>query len=138
MKIKSLDQIARDVELVTSEVQAQLNLKANIDAMSGAVFIGSGTTAQRPTLPLEARAIWYNTELLKFEGWNGTQWLGIGGGATGGGPDTVFIENEYTITTNYTIPAGKSAVSVGDSSGNIYFNSGVQVDFSAGSRWVIL
>ena len=55
-----------------------------------------------------------------------------------GGTDNVFIENEYTVTADYTIPAGKSAVSVGDANGNVTINSGVTVTVSDGSRWVIL
>jgi hypothetical protein len=60
------------------------------------------------------------------------------GGAIGGGTDQVFNENSYVITTNYTIPAGKSAITVGDSNGNVTINSGVTVTLSAGSRWVVL
>ena len=41
---------------------------------------------------------------------------GGGGGASGGGTDESFLENQYTITQNYTIGDGdgdKNAVSVG-------------------------
>jgi len=44
----------------------------------------------------------------------------LGGGATGGGSDTVFFENSLTVAANYSIPADKNAgtfgpVSVADS-----------------------
>jgi hypothetical protein len=42
--------------------------------------LGSGTTAQRPSSPVIAM-IWYNTELATFEGYDGTQWKAVGGGA---------------------------------------------------------
>lgn len=105
---------------------------------TGVLYLPSGPTAQRPVLPANIRAIRFNTDLVSFEGWNGTAWGSLGGGATGGSKDKVFIENEYTITSDYTIPAGKSAVTVADSNGNVTINSGVNVTVSAGSRWVIL
>jgi hypothetical protein len=58
----------------------------------------------------------------------------LGAGATGGGSDNVFFENSLTVTTDYTITAGKSASSTGD----ITINSGVTVTIPSGSRWVIL
>ena len=61
-------------------------------------------------------------------------WSGIGGGATGGGTDQIFVENGQTVTTSYVIPAGKNASSVGP----ITINSGVTVTVLSDSRWVIL
>lgn len=121
-----------------SYVQGELTDKADRDVTSGAVFLGSGTTAQRPVLLSTARAMWYNTDLLKFEGWNGTQWVGVGGGATGGGADTVFVETSYTVTQNYTLTAGKSAMTVGDYLGNVTIAEGVDITIPDTSVWVIL
>lgn len=56
------------------------------------------------------------------------------GGATGGGSDKVFVENDQVITTIYTIPAGKNASSVGP----VSIDAGVTVTISANSTWVIL
>jgi hypothetical protein len=61
-------------------------------------------------------------------------WSGIGGGATGGGTDQIFVENGQTVTTSYVIPVGKNASSVGP----ITINSGVTVTVLSDSRWVIL
>ena len=61
-------------------------------------------------------------------------WAAVSSGATGGGTDQVFVNNSQTITTDYTIPSGKSA----SSTGPITMNSGVDITLSAGSRWVIL
>jgi len=108
------------------------------DSDTGVVYLTAGTTAQRPPLASNIQAIRYNTDLLSFEGWSGTAWGSLGGGATGGGTDNVFNENEYVVTTNYTIPAGKSAVTVGDASGNVTINSGVTVTLDTNSRWVVL
>ena len=56
------------------------------------------------------------------------------GGATGGGVDEAFLENDQTVTTDYTIPAGKNAMSTGP----ITINTGVTVTVSTGSTWVVL
>ena len=61
-------------------------------------------------------------------------WGQLGGGATGGGGDQVFVENSMTVTTSYAIPSGKSASSVGA----ITIDSGVTVTIPDGSRWVVL
>lgn len=42
--------------------------------------VGSGTTSQRPISP-ETGMIWYNTEKNQFEGYDGNDWVFIGGGA---------------------------------------------------------
>jgi len=55
----------------------------------------------------------YNTTNAQFEGYSDGQWNQIGGGATGGGGDTVFVLNSRIVTANYTFPIGKSAESVG-------------------------
>ena len=97
-----------------------------------AIKVPVGTTAQRPT-PVTGH-IRFNSTLGVFESYNGTAWGSIGGGATGGGADTVFIENSKVITTNYTITTGKNAMSTG----NLTINSGVTVTVPSGSRWVVL
>lgn len=97
-----------------------------------AIKVPVGTTDQRPTGV--AGQIRYNTTLGRFESYNGTAWGAIGGGATGGGADEVFVENSLNVTQDYTITSGKSASSVGD----LTINSGVTVTVPSGSRWVIL
>lgn len=57
-----------------------------------------------------------------------------GGGATGGGSDEAFYENDQIITTSYTITAGKNAMTAGD----VTINTGVTVTVPSGSRWVII
>jgi hypothetical protein len=69
-----------------------------------------------------------------FEGYNGTAWGSLGGGATGGGGDQVFVENDQTVTADYTITADKNA----SSTGPIEINDGVTVTVSDGARWVVI
>jgi hypothetical protein len=58
----------------------------------------------------------------------------VGGGATGGGADTVFLENSNTVTTNYTLSTGKNAVSAGP----VTINAGITVTVPSGASWVIV
>lgn len=57
-----------------------------------------------------------------------------GTGATGGGNDQVFYENDQAVTTNYTITANKNAVTAGP----VTVNSGVTVIIPSGSTWVVV
>lgn len=99
---------------------------------TGALQMPFGTTAQRPTAA--TGQIRYNSSLSQFEGYNGTAWGQLGGGATGAGGDTVFLENGQTVTTNYTLTAGKNAVSAGP----VTVNSGAVVTVPSGASWVIV
>jgi len=100
---------------------------------TGVLDLPVGTTAQRPASP-NSGMIRFNTDLGQFEGYNGTAWSSVGGGATGGGSDTVFLENSNTVTTNYTLTTGKNAVSAGP----VTINSGITVTVPSGASWVIV
>lgn len=100
---------------------------------TGFALIPAGTTAERPASPANGQ-IRYNTTTSQFEGYQGGAWGQLGGGATGAGGDEVFVENSRVVTTNYTIPVGKSAESVGP----ITINAGITVTVSSGERWVVL
>jgi hypothetical protein len=104
-------------------------------ALSGTGYLDlpTGTTAQRPGSP-NSGMVRFNSTLGQFEGHNGTAWGQLGGGATGGGSDTVFIENGQTVTTNYTLSTSKNAVSAGP----VSINSGVTVTVPSGASWVIV
>lgn len=91
-----------------------------------------GTTAERPT-PVQG-GFRFNTTLIKFEGYNGTAWSAVGGGATGGGSDNIFIENGQTVTTSYTITASNNAGTFGP----VAINSGAVVTIPAGSVWTVV
>lgn len=99
---------------------------------TGALKIPVGTTAQRPAAA--DGKIRFNDDTNKFEGYNGTAWGQLGGGATGGGSDEVFVENGQVVTANYTLPGTKNAMSTGP----ISIDSGVTVTISDGARYVII
>jgi hypothetical protein len=100
---------------------------------TGSAEIPAGTEAQRDAVPA-AGYFRFNSDVAKFEGYNGSAWGSVGGGATGGGADEIFIQNGQTVTTNYTIPADKNAMSTGP----ITINSGVTVTVSTGARYVVI
>lgn len=110
-----------------------LNLTTGASLTStGALGVPVGTTAERPTG--SSGKIRFNSTVNKYEGHNGTTWSSIGGGATGGGSDDIFIENGQTVTTNYTISTGKNAMSAGP----ISINSGITVTIPSGSVWTVI
>lgn len=100
---------------------------------TGAAKINVGTTAQRPVAPVNGD-IRYNSDTAKYEGYSGSAWGQLGGGATGGGADTIFVLNGQTVTVDYTIPTGFNASSVGP----ITISDGITVTLPASSNWVIL
>jgi hypothetical protein len=100
---------------------------------TGSAVVPTGATGDRDGSPA-AGYFRFNTTVGKFEGHNGTAWGSVGGGATGGGSDELFIENGQNMTTNYTIPATKNAMSTGP----ITINSGVTLTVSSGARYVVI
>jgi hypothetical protein len=113
--------------------------------LSGATFTGDvilntttalqlpvGTEAQRPD-PAANGDIRYSTTSNSFEGYANGAWGSIGGGATGGGSDSVFYENSLTVTTSYTISANSGAHAVGP----LTINSGQTVTVPSSSHLVI-
>lgn len=101
-------------------------------ATTGSAKLPTGTTAQRDGAP-SAGWIRFNSEYAVSEVYNGTSWTGLGG-ATGAGGDDIFYENGQTVTTNYTITAGKNAMSAGP----ITINTGVTVTVGTGDTWTVV
>ena len=82
-------------------------------------------------------------QVLKTDGSGALSWVDQGGGgATGGGTDTVFQENKLTVSTNYTIGTnigGSGSVGTGASCvGPITVASGVTLTVPANARLVVL
>jgi hypothetical protein len=100
---------------------------------TGSGALPSGTTAERDGSP-NAGYVRFNSDTSGFEGYNGSAWGALGGGATGAGGDEVFYENEQTVTTNYTITSNENAMSAGP----VTVNTGVTVTVPSGSTWVIV
>jgi len=118
---------------------ARTNLGVDSDSIvektgpTGSAELPFGTSAERDGTP-DTGYVRFNTELSQFEGYDGVGWGSLGGGATGNGGDEVFVQNDQVVTTNYTIPADKNAMTAGP----IDINSGVTVTVSTGARWVVI
>jgi hypothetical protein len=97
-----------------------------------AVLVPVGTTGQRPTGA--TGYLRFNNTTTSFEGYNGTNWGSIGGGATGGGTDQIFYLNGQTVTTSYSIPSGQNAGTFG----SITIDSSATVTVPSGSTWTVV
>lgn len=106
---------------------------------NGFLKIPVGTDAQQPGQSSQPAAaigqFRYNSDQNRFEGYKNTGWgeLGGGAGATGGGTDQVFLETGQTITTTYSLTAGKNAITVSPT-----INNNVEVTVPDGATLVIL
>ncbi len=134
--LTNLNTYKLEVENNLSDVDDAATSRANLEvetSPTGSTIVATGTEAERDGSP-SAGYFRFNTDVDKFEGYNGTSWGSVGGGATGGGGDEVFIENGQTVTANYTLTTGKNAISAGP----ITINSGVTVTVPSGQNWVIV
>jgi hypothetical protein len=112
--------------------EGDINVRVSgITSSTGALTIPSGTTAQRDETTTGIR---FNSETGKFEGWNGSNWIVLASEISGGGSDQIFVENGQVVTSDYTIPSDKNAMSTGP----ITISDGVTVTVPDNSRWVIL
>jgi hypothetical protein len=99
---------------------------------TGAAIMNVGTTGERPASP-ESGMLRYNSTLARFEGYS-SDWGALGGGATGGGTDQIFIQNGQTVTVDYTIPTGQNAGTFGP----VSIATGITVTVPDGSVWSIV
>jgi len=100
---------------------------------TGSALLPTGNTAQRDGSPTTG-AFRFNSTLTAFEGYNGSAWGSVGGGATGGGTNEMFYENDQTASASYTIPANRNALTTGP----ITIADGVTITVSDGSRLVVI
>jgi hypothetical protein len=124
------DVSATNVQAAIAELDTE---KVPRTSTTGSAVLPSGTEAQRDGSP-SAGYIRFNSDASSFEGYNGTAWGAIGGGATGGGTDAWALEHDNTITTNYTIGSGKNVINAGP----MTINAGVTVTVPTGSSWSIV
>jgi len=97
---------------------------------TGSAEVPAGTEAERDD-PASAGYLRFNTDTDTFEGFDGTSWGSIGGGASAGG---AIYEVSQTISADYTITAGTNGLSAGP----ITIDDGVTVTIPSGSTWTIV
>ena len=100
---------------------------------TGTLDLPVGTTAQRPGTPNNGM-IRYNSTLSRYEGYSGSAWGQLGGGATGGGTDQIFFTNGQSVSTDFTLSGSLNAMSAGP----ITIASGVTVTVSSGATWTVV
>ena len=108
----SLDNLGH-VVAATPVMTGDVSMNSN-----GFLKIPVGTTAQQPgqaNQPAAAAGQFrYNSDLNQFEGYtNAWGAIGGGGGATGGGTEAIFHENENQMDQDYTIGDGTSNINAG-------------------------
>ena len=97
---------------------------------TGSSNIPVGTTAQRDGSP-SAGLLRFNSTTGGFEGYDGSAWGSIGGGASAGG---AIYENSNSISADYTLTTNTNGMSVSP----LTIATGVTVTVPSGARWVIL
>jgi hypothetical protein len=107
-------------DAITTLQSDVLGLDNNKLSLTGGTLTGALTLHADPTTDLQAATKQYVDNSP--------------GGATGGGSDQVFYENDQTVTTNYTITTNRNAVTAGP----VTVNSGVTVTIPDGSNWVVV
>ena len=100
-----------------------------------------GTKTLDPTLDndnntLIEGAIYWNSSFKQMRVWSGTAWIPMstGSGASGGGADSIFYENDQVVSNSYSITAGKNAMTTGP----ITIADGVTLTIPDGSTFVVI
>ena len=99
---------------------------------TSAIKVPSGTTGQQPLVPSNGM-LRYNVDTSSFEGYQNGVWAAIAGGGSGMPVQSVFYENNYTMTADYTVPTSKNAMVVGPLN-----QAGFTLLVSSGSKLIIL
>lgn len=110
-----------------------VSVNVPVGAVPNAVVYYNSASPSGPT----TGHMWIDSDDTILYVWNGTSWVvasSSGGGATGGGSNKAFYENDTNVTANYTITAGKNAMTAGP----ITINSGVTVTIPSGSVWTVV
>jgi hypothetical protein len=121
-------EVARDEAVNATEGKLD-----KIGGDTGAGQMPAGTTAQRPAVP-QPGMIRVNTETDEWEGHKNGIWDAISGAARGAVGNHVFYENDTEVTADFTIRAGKNAMTAGP----VRILPGVVVTIPPGSRWTIV
>ena len=115
-------------------LNAQSDLRfADSDSSNWLAFQAPETVSENVTWTLPDADATVNGHALKSDGEGNLSW-GTAGGASGGGTDQVFYENDQTVTEDYTIGTNKNAMSAGP----ITIDDGATVTIPNGSTWVIV
>lgn len=127
------EQILFDGNGITLQGQNDLRF-ADQDSSNYVAFQAPSTVSSNIVWTLPATDTAVSGYALVSDGSGNLSWAAASGGATGGGNDQIFWENDQTVTTNYFITNGKNAGSFGP----ITIASGVTVTVGSGETWTVV
>jgi hypothetical protein len=126
------DNLVANLSMVTSSLNTSNIVVSNNTSVSGNLTVGKFTNlGNLGNITITGGNLGY---VISTDGSGNLSWSRGGSGATGGGDNEVFLENDKIVTANYTIPATKNAMSTGP----IEIDNGTVITISDGSRWVII
>jgi hypothetical protein len=117
-----------DSDNVTLPAQADLRF-ADADSSNWVAFQAPATVSSNVTWTLPSTD-GTNGQVLSTNGTGTLSWAT----ASGGGGSSTILENDQTISSNYTVTAAKNGISVGP----VTINTGVSVTVGTGQRWMVL
>jgi len=129
---RPVEYFAQNVSFIPTSTISATNVQSAIVEVDEDIIYSSSA----PENPSEGN-LWVDSETFETYVFNGSEWVligGSGGGATGGGTDKVFYENDKTITTDYSITEEKNALSAGP----ITIDDEATVTIPDSSVWVIV
>ena len=116
-------------------LQAQNDLRfADNDSSHYVGFQAPATITSSLTWTLPSTDAAVSGYALVSDGSGTLSWASAGAGATGGGTDNIFWENDQTVTQSYTITNGQNAGSFGP----ITIQSGVTVTVGTDETWTVV
>lgn len=108
--------------------------EANAHVNNVVPHITAVTASTRPS-PASTNQVILQTDTGTMLAYIGGAWVEVtGAGATGGGVDRIFWENDQVITSDYTITTGKQAGTFGP----VTIDTGVTVTVPANSVWTVV
>lgn len=121
------------VAAVKAAIETLLGFKVSKTSDTGSALLPAGTDAQRDASP-QVGAIRFSSTNTGWEGWNGTNWVSIGGGQMlGQALIKGIFYNSQNIAENLTIAAGTNGLSAGP----ITVDNGFTVTVANGSVWTV-
>ena len=128
-------------ELAMNTFDGKLFLKTDQSGTEAIVEVGGGgnitISSTLPSNPDVGDVYWDSDEgnpYIYYDDGNGSaQWVALVASAGGGGADTVIVENQQVISSNYTLTTGTNGHAVGP----VEISSGVSVTVPANATWLI-
>jgi|TARA_Y100000033_G_scaffold13721_1_gene12750 hypothetical protein len=130
-------------ELAMNTFDGKLFLKTDQSGTEAIVEVGGSAggsitiSSALPSNPDVGDVYWDSDEgnpYIYYDDGNGSaQWVALVASAGGSGGSTVIVENQQTISSNYTLTTGTNGHAVGP----IEISSGVSVTVPANATWVI-